>query len=84
MHVTGRQLAAARSLLDWSQAQLAVAADVTEQTFRNWEGGRHLPRQETIDRVCKVIEDRGVEFTNGGQPGVRYKAKPPADETVAE
>lgn len=75
MQITGRQLAAARSLLDWSQGQLALAADVDKQTIQNWESGRHLPREDTINRVRKAIEDRGVEFTNGGQPGVRYKAK---------
>ena len=80
MQITGRQLAAARSLLDWSQGQLALAADVDKQTIQNWESGRHLPREETINRVRQAIEDRGVEFTNGGAPGVRFKPKPEAAE----
>ena len=79
MRISGRQLAAARSLLGWSQEQLATAADVTQFTIMSWETERHLPRQATIDRVRQAIEDRGVEFTNGGQPGVRYKAKPVAE-----
>ena len=79
MRITGRQLAAARSLLNWSQGQLALAADVDKQTIQNWESGRHLPREETINRVRKAIEDRGVEFLNGGQPGVRMKANPEAE-----
>ena len=84
MQITGRQLAAARSLLDWSQGQLALAADVDKQTIQNWESGRHMPREETISRVRRAIEDRGVEFLNGGQPGVRYKAKQPAEESTAK
>jgi len=76
MKISGRQVAAARGLLNWSQDQLALAADVTAQTVKNWENEHHLPRQATMDRVREAIEARGVEFTNGGQPGVRFKAKP--------
>ena len=78
MQILGKQLAAARSLLGWSQDQLAAAADVSGHTIKSWENEWHIPRQSTIDRVRKVIEDRGVEFLNGGQPGVRFKAKPGA------
>lgn len=76
MKISGRQLAAARSLLNWSQDQLAAAAEVSHLTILHWENEHHSPRQATVDRVVQVIEDRGVEFTNGGQPGVRFKAKP--------
>ena len=81
MQITGRQLAAARSLLNWSQGQLALAADVDKQTIQNWETERHIPREETINRVRRAIEERGVEFTNGGAPGVRFKPKPEAAES---
>ena len=83
MKISGRQLAAARSLLGWSQEQLAAAADVTQFTIMSWETERHIPRQATIARVQQAIEDRGVEFTNGGQPGVRYKAKPATEQESA-
>jgi len=76
MRITGRQLAAARSLLGWSQEQLATAADVTGQTISNWESEQNMPRPGTIARVRAVIEDRGIEFLNGGAPGVRFKPKP--------
>ena len=78
MKISGRQVAGARGLLGWTQEQLALAADVTPQTINYWENEQHLPRQSTIDRVRKAIEDRGVEFTNGGAPGVRFKPKPDA------
>ena len=68
MRITGRQLAAARSLLGWSQEQLATAADVTGQTISNWESEQNMPRPGTIARVRAVIEDRGIEFLNGGRP----------------
>ena len=81
MKISGRQLAAARSLLNWSQDHLALAAEVTAQTIMNWENGHHLPRQATMDRVREAIEARGVEFTNGGAPGVRFKPKADAAES---
>ena len=81
MKISGRQLAAARALLNWSQQHLATAAGVTQQTIALWETEQQVPRATTLERVKTVIEARGVEFTNGGQPGVRYKAKqgPEAD-----
>ena len=76
MKVSGRQVAGARGLLNWSQDQLALAADVTKHTIMRWETGAHEPRESTMRQVIRAIEERGVEFTNGGQPGVRFKAKP--------
>ena len=80
MKISGRQVAAARSLLGWSLDQLAAASDVSKRAINRWEVGETVPHESTIQKIVKAIEDRGVEFTNGGQPGVRYKAKP-ATET---
>lgn len=76
MKILGRQVAAARSLLGWSQDQLAAAADVGKQAIARWELGQTTPHESTVRRIVQAIEDRGVEFTNGGQPGVRYKTRP--------
>ena len=76
MKISGRQVAAARSLLNWSQDHLAEAAEVNKHTIFRWESGHTTPHQSTVDRIVKAIEDCGVEFINGGQPGVRFKAKP--------
>ena len=75
MKISGKQVAAARGLLGWGQDQLATAADVNPRTIMRWEAEQHEPRESTMRQVIQAIEDRGVEFTNGGQPGVRYKAK---------
>lgn len=76
--ILGQQIAAARGLLRWSQVQLATAADVSQETLVSWERGDREPRRETIEKVRRAIEERGVEFTNGNAPGVRFK---PKDET---
>jgi DNA-binding XRE family transcriptional regulator len=80
MKISGRQIAAARGLLAWSQGHLAQAADVGIHTIVRWELQNVEPRRETVEKVRRAIEARGVEFTNGGQPGVRFKAKPEAAE----
>jgi hypothetical protein len=55
-----------------------MTPDVTGQTISNWESEQNMPRPGTIERVRAVIEERGVEFLNGGAPGVRFKPKPGA------
>ncbi len=83
MKITGKQLAAARALLGWSQSHLAEAADVALSTIVTWELEQHHPRTATVERVRQAIEVRGVEFLNGGQPGVRLKAKQAAEQESA-
>lgn len=78
MTITGRQVAGARGLLNWSQGHLAEAAGVGLQTIVRWEQGIADPRRDTIEKVRQAIEGHGVEFTNGGAPGVRFKPKPGA------
>lgn len=80
MKITGKQLAAARSLLGWSQEHLADAADVNSQTIMRWETGQTTPHESTVKRIVQVIEAFGVEFLNGGRPGVRMKGKPEAEQ----
>lgn len=81
MKISGKQVAAARALLGWSQEQLALAADVVMQTVNRWETGYVEPRKETVERIVRAIEERGVEFLNGGAPGVRFKPKSESAES---
>jgi transcriptional regulator with XRE-family HTH domain len=78
MKVTPEQCRAARGLLDWSQAELAVKAGVGVVTVRQFESAVHVPRRATLDVVSRAFEAAGVEFIeeNGGGPGVRLRKKP--------
>jgi predicted transcriptional regulator len=69
------QLRAARALLGWSQADLAENAGLSEISVKNIERGAATPKTSTMEALITAIEKAGVEFTNGGQPGVRMKAK---------
>lgn len=75
MIATGRQIAAARALLGWSQGQLARAAGLHANAVAYWE------RHETIEtyrppfaceRIRDALQDAGVETFLKPAPGVRF------------
>jgi predicted transcriptional regulator len=79
LKVSIRQIKAARSLLAWSQEELAAAADVSIPTIKRLEArdGPLGGRGETGKKICSALHSAGIEFIdeNGGGPGVRLKKK---------
>lgn len=73
VHIFGRQLVAARGLLGMSQSDLADAAGLSQPHLAKIELGKVIPHESTVARLRDAIENRGVEFTNGNNPGVRLK-----------
>lgn len=71
--VTIQQIKAARSLLDWTQDDLAKAANVSKPAIANLERGTAQPRMETLNAITRAMEEGGVEFTDG--PGVRMRGE---------
>ena len=73
--LTPEQSRAARGLLDWSQQQLADAAQVGLSTVRDFEKGRRTPIPANLTAIRSTLEAAGVEFIpeNGGGPGVRLR-----------
>ncbi len=69
------QVRAARGLLGWSKARLAQKADLPLRSVRQYEAEDdvHVP-EEAMQAMRDVLEAAGVEFLNGGQPGVKMKA----------
>lgn len=69
------QVRAARGLLGWSKARLATAADLPLRSLKRYEAedGVEIP-EEDLEAMHRVLEAAGVEFLEGGQPGVRMKA----------
>jgi transcriptional regulator with XRE-family HTH domain len=65
------QSRAARGLLDWSQAELAARSNLSESTIRDFEKGRRVPSINNLAAIRRALELAGVEFIDGGQPGVR-------------
>ena len=75
--ISVRQIKAARALLGWSQGDLAAASTVSEPTIARLESadGTIGGRPETSAKIIAAIEKAGIEFTNGGAPGVKVVAK---------
>ena len=73
--ITPEQCRAARGLLDWSQQDLATAAEVGLVTVRQLEAGLNQPRRATLVVVRQTLEAAGVEFIdeNDGGVGVRFR-----------
>src|ERR1700677_4007933 len=76
-----RQIKAARALLGWSQEDLASKSGVSYPTIARLESadGELGGRDDTAAKIISAIEAAGVEFTNGGEPGVKWTAARSAD-----
>ena len=72
MHFVGEQVAAARKLLKMSQVELATATGLTTWTITRFERGQTV-RPEAVEAVREALVERGIEFLNGGAPGVRLR-----------
>jgi len=74
------QLRAARSLLGWSQTQLAERAGLSLPTVKRAEresGDGPNVSDEAREKLRRALEKAGVEFIaeNGGGAGVRLKKR---------
>src|SRR5262249_11722625 len=78
---TAEQLRAARAMAQWTRAELAQAAGVSDQTIKRLEEmtGGLIASTTTIAASRKALERRGVVFIpgNGGPPGVRFRPTRP-------
>jgi transcriptional regulator with XRE-family HTH domain len=74
--ITGAQIRAARALIRWRAEDLAQASGVGIATIRRAEliDGVVTLTGPNVAAVRRALEAAGVEFTNGGQPGVRMRS----------
>jgi hypothetical protein len=73
--ITGAQIRAARLLLRWSRYRLAGCTKLHTKTIRRLEAtdGEPVITLANAAAIRRALEKAGVEFTNGGQPGVRLR-----------
>jgi transcriptional regulator with XRE-family HTH domain len=69
--ITSRQIRAARGLLGWSQADLAVSAGLSRSTIAAIENEAGNPTRDLVGRIRAVLESNRVEFLP--QEGVRIR-----------
>jgi transcriptional regulator with XRE-family HTH domain len=67
------QSRAARALLDYNQAELASKASLGLSTVVDFERSRRAVSDDAIQAIRAALEAAGVEFTNGGEPGVKLR-----------
>lgn len=72
---TGKQIRAARQLVDWSANDLAEKVGVSKESILNIERGDKRARPTTMEKIVKVFETVDVEFK--GDHGIDLR-----DDTV--
>jgi DNA-binding transcriptional regulator YiaG len=74
--LTPEQSRAARGWLDWSQDDLARAANVSPSTVRDFEKKRRVPISNNLDALVRAFESHGLEFdfsAEGNALGVKVR-----------
>jgi hypothetical protein len=64
---------AAHALLDWTQTKLAAVSDLGLSTVVDFERERRQVSEDAVTAIRTALEKAGVEFTNGGEPGVKLR-----------
>ncbi len=68
---TGRQCAAARALLGWSQQDLSAEVKVSSRTIQAFERGATKPHPVTLEAIEVVFAMQGIVFLHEG--GVNFE-----------
>ncbi|MDX9690039.1 MAG: XRE family transcriptional regulator [Proteobacteria bacterium] len=66
--ITGKQIRAARMLVEWDAQDLADKTGLTSETIFKIERGTTNARPATLERIIKAFNEGGVEFN--GERGV--------------
>lgn len=74
--ITGRQIAAARELLDITQTELAEAAGISRATLAFLERNKHAPRKSTMEKLRVALFERGISFDNEGRLTIQQERRP--------
>ena len=72
--ISGKQIRAARALLDWSGQELADRCDISLKTLRRYEPQDGVPSGSTkvLESIKSVLEGHGIVFSGDPvkNPGV--------------
>lgn len=66
------QIRAARALLDWSQADLAEQAGLSQTGIARIENGTNKPNSQTLEKIGTAFENAEIEFI--ASTGVKKRA----------
>ena len=73
--LTGAQVREARKLLQWPREKLARRARLTRDAIQRAEGVDDDPPLTiaNLQALKRALEDAGIEFTEGDEPGVKLR-----------
>ena len=73
--ITAAQIREARELLQWTPWYLAQVARVRLSVIQKAEASEGDPAITSAHReaIQRALEEAGIEFTNGGEPGVKLR-----------
>ncbi|GJD51580.1 hypothetical protein OPKNFCMD_4335 [Methylobacterium crusticola] len=71
--ITAAQVRRARELLGWSEADLALRANVDAEAIRSFEADRYPPSREQRGAIRGALQAAGIAFTDGGTPDARLR-----------
>ena len=71
--ITPAQCLEARRLLGLTREGLATHCGLYRTSLLRFEMGTWFPKSEGLAPIQLAREAAGVEFTNGGEPGVKIK-----------
>jgi transcriptional regulator with XRE-family HTH domain len=69
--ITGRQIKAARALLDWSAEVLSKKVGLSREAINKIEDGSVQPRAKNLADILHILDEHGIEFN--GERGVAFK-----------
>lgn len=71
------QIRAARGYLDSSRLDMAKLTGLSQETIKNLETGRFVPRPKTVEVLRDFFRSRGIDFfeVQGGLVGVVFDQK---------
>ena len=76
MKITVSTVRGARGLLGWNLADLAQKSGISAITISKWENNKSRPTNKTREAIQRALGDAGIEFSNGGEPGVKRRRLP--------
>jgi transcriptional regulator with XRE-family HTH domain len=59
--------------MNWTVRDLANCTKVHRNTISAFEMGKTEPNSATLQVLQRALEDAGIVFTNGGEPGVKRR-----------
>ncbi|MEM1258956.1 MAG: helix-turn-helix domain-containing protein [Bacteroidota bacterium] len=60
-----------RTLLGWTQTDLADAVGLSIETIKKFENNRGALKEDNIDKIYQTLSDTGIEFLDG--EGTRFR-----------